>query len=506
MNADDLISLILDDDKIKNNRRFADKLYRDEPIIFPASRLAAKKKTEIPAVIADLKAAAFTSQAVMFSEEKLFVTQGKIAEDYEETEDFPDTPETSEITYNRLDTRQLRAFFAWRTAVRKGSYPPAPLSFVRILASELINLIGVKTPAEAFEKLTALIENCSDEAHGYGGKMLRQLPTDLAVRYKLPPTLLQGFETDALDRAVITLLHCRESSDDELFQAVTELSDHNLLSSRGYKQFPDDYTQAVCAVIRSLSDIKCFTTVKPFSEWLFGYRLSRWYEPFRGAVFFFKDNGENYQYEINEVRWFYCSGRLWQEHSYIGAKNKKLGKILRDIDSILRERLGIKTRLNRSDLKKRYADFVEKALEEHLERKKEAAKPRIEFDLSKLDEIRRTSDITRDKLIVEEKEPKQLTETVSAPEPMPISSPEPAAQSDDPLPLDKAETAFLHELLYGGDFAAAAKSAGLLPSIIADSVNEKLFDMFGDTVIGFDGDTPAVIEDYAEELKGMIPQ
>ena len=38
----------------------------------------------------------------------------------------------------------------------------------------------------------------------------------------------------------------------------------------------------------------------------------------------------------------------------------------------------------------------------------------------------------------------------------------------------------------------------------ADSVNEKLFDIFGDTVIEFSGDDPAVIEDYADELKGMI--
>jgi hypothetical protein len=39
---------------------------------------------------------------------------------------------------------------------------------------------------------------------------------------------------------------------------------------------------------------------------------------------------------------------------------------------------------------------------------------------------------------------------------------------------------------------------------MADSINEKLYDIFADTVIEFDGDIPAVIEDYEEELKGMI--
>ena len=33
---------------------------------------------------------------------------------------------------------------------------------------------------------------------------------------------------------------------------------------------------------------------------------------------------------------------------------------------------------------------------------------------------------------------------------------------------------------------------------------EKLFDRFGDTVIGYDAEKPEVIEDYREELRGMI--
>ena len=45
-----------------------------------------------------------------------------------------------------------------------------------------------------------------------------------------------------------------------------------------------------------------------------------------------------------------------------------------------------------------------------------------------------------------------------------------------------------------------------MPSIIADSINEKLFDIFGDTVIDFLSDDPCVIEDYIEELKKMFPK
>ena len=41
-------------------------------------------------------------------------------------------------------------------------------------------------------------------------------------------------------------------------------------------------------------------------------------------------------------------------------------------------------------------------------------------------------------------------------------------------------------------------------SVAAEEINETLFEDFGDTVIDFDGDTPIIIEDYENELKGMF--
>ena len=52
---------------------------------------------------------------------------------------------------------------------------------------------------------------------------------------------------------------------------------------------------------------------------------------------------------------------------------------------------------------------------------------------------------------------------------------------------------------------SAARKYGSMTSILADSVNEKLFDTFGDTVIDFSSDAPELIDDYTEELKSMFP-
>ena len=43
-----------------------------------------------------------------------------------------------------------------------------------------------------------------------------------------------------------------------------------------------------------------------------------------------------------------------------------------------------------------------------------------------------------------------------------------------------------------------------MPSILADSVNEKMFDLFSDNIIDFSEDIPNIIEDYADDLKEMF--
>ena len=98
-----------------------------------------------------------------------------------------------------------------------------------------------------------------------------------------------------------------------------------------------------------------------------------------------------------------------------------------------------------------------------------------------------------------------MTESEREPEAEAEAPPAPAAQqapSGGESPLNEAERAFLACLLHGGDWKAAGGRT--MPSLLADAINEKLFDLFGDTVLAFDGDTPEPVEDYIEELKGIV--
>ena len=144
------------------------------------------------------------------------------------------------------------------------------------------------------------------------------------------------------------------------------------------------------------------------------------------------------------------------------------------------------------EVSKSAAELIKRELDAMDEEKRVAEAMRIDIDLSKLAGIRAAADVTRDKLIVDE-EP-----DIPAPEPVP--EPETAADS----PLTDSERSFLRALIEGGDWSAAAREAGSMPSLLADSINDKLFDSFADTVIDCSADVPEVIEDYADELKKYV--
>ena len=43
-----------------------------------------------------------------------------------------------------------------------------------------------------------------------------------------------------------------------------------------------------------------------------------------------------------------------------------------------------------------------------------------------------------------------------------------------------------------------------MPSVVADAINEALFDEIGDTVLECDGDELSLTEDYIEEIKELL--
>ena len=71
--------------------------------------------------------------------------------------------------------------------------------------------------------------------------------------------------------------------------------------------------------------------------------------------------------------------------------------------------------------------------------------------------------------------------------------------------LSKDETYFLLALLQKRSWKEYIKDHHLMPSILADGINDKLFDEIGDAVIEFnDNNEPEIVADYYPDLKEMF--
>jgi hypothetical protein len=132
----------------------------------------------------------------------------------------------------------------------------------------------------------------------------------------------------------------------------------------------------------------------------------------------------------------------------------------------------------------------------------EAARPKITLDLSGLDRIRQDAQTTRDSLLTEE----ELAEIRRIEEPAPPVSPVGSVPEEllPGLPLDPLPLQILRILLRGEPVAPLIRENRLMPSILADTINEALFDEIGDTVLLCENDELSLVEDYREELTQLL--
>ena len=488
----DILESVLHDEKLLGSRAFRDKVYTDQPIIKRASQI---KTPETPQKIKDMKALAYTPEAYWKTSAWLFYTQGRFMEDYTDVYEYTADFVRYYPTYRDLETEQLRGYFSWRARLRKGEYPPAPIPFVYIRAYELINGIGSEQPQERIvllKRLTAEYGDLNSEMK----KLLLRWTVDYCVYEQLDPQLVADTPEMLYDDALIKLLNWDESGDDELFAALNYMSGYPFERSRYYIASAERFRAAAVRVFRSVSAFFRDHRKKPLCDKLFGHRTELNCYLFESAVFYDRNTTRTADYSLNAIHSYTCRSGIWRCDRYYGSRTRsaQLGELMKMLDYLMRERDDFRYKLRPAEVSKTAAELIKKELAAMDEEERIAKAMRIEIDLSKIAGIRAAADITRDKLIVDEEAEEHAPEPVTEPETVPTAD----------SPLNGAETAFLRALLTGGDASAAARSAGTMPSLLADSINETLFDVFADTVIDCSADVPEVIEDYADELKNYV--
>lgn len=465
--------------------------YTDEPIL-------PRKKTPEEKLPAPLQAARSLEKgaARMYQNRRsLFLNQAKLLEFYKDDYEGGYISHCYYPTYDLLSNRELRSYFAWRTKVRNGDIQPSCSCFMYLYLYELINGIGTGTPVEGLHKMddfAAAYKEYESSLMNYYANWRKSY----IIYYNLSDSFLGGEEREGEEAHMAVLDSAQEQTDDAIAAAVKQLAPGWLNRSKFYKTHQTDMDRVIVQALRRMHQHYSARSKRTFSEQLFGSRETYPVDLFCHAVFCDPLRHENSRYYITDSHYYECRNGYWTETScFIDShKRRKLENLMKTIDASLRVALNDgKPIKSPSQLK-----WVTKVIEEEVaalletQKQQQAAARRVQIDYSALAQIRREAAITQEKLATEEEMEEKAPPAVQPPPPPPEALP-------GDRPLDKTQYRLMQNLLYGGDTSWVQRE-GKMVSVLLDSINEILYDVFQDAVI----EDQQVVEDYIDELKEMV--
>ena len=482
-------------------------VYRDEPLVRSSDEAPAGK---VPKLIRAMRSLAQVSGSCWQPREEIFLKQARLMERYEDDFVFEGSVTRYYPTYESLTDRELRGYFTWRTQVRRGNMTAAPLTFAMLYAYEILHLIGCEDAADGYGKLMEL---------GFEfGMMEPTLYTYLpawvygyVIYYGLDPEYLADSsyyrEMKIQDEAIAAVLSRGERPVGEVMGGLCALSSYRLERSKFYRTYTADMGAVIMRVVARVAAYYEKHRKRAFSSDYIGDECRRLTRLFPGAVFHARTPEEERVYTVNSIRRYECAGNTWYVLAYERElkQAQRLGALLRLIDYRMRECTGFPSIKPPKKTTKWLAKIVDEEIEAFFAEKKAAEARRVHIDLSQLERIRADAAVTRDRLIVAEEEEENAALLLMQGTGDSVSGTLPSARQEsfssdadetDSL-LDAPELHLLRDLLTGAPLSWV-RAEGHIVSVLVDGINEKLYDDFADAVI--EGDPPAVIEDYREEL------
>lgn len=476
---------------------------------------------------------------------ELFCRQARLAAKFEDSLPFEGFhPYRYLPTYKDLGNRELRGYFTWRASWRRGTAGDAPATYVTILAFELINGVGATPGSEVLVCLRKLEQRCAEQdARGIGPSVtmdLRRWERDYVICMGLDvqQTVTEadrafgaGVETlRAMERAELSsrgLLKDQQAekvpapTDDEVVVAMGNVSTMDISRSPFVRAHRESFAAVAAAVARRMA-VHCNRRRKTgWVDGLVGYRTSWPFTPLAGVPL-------EHGWEGPERTVRVCPGQTvsfrfgrWTERQAYSTteRSRELARLLRAIDRQMRIDWDFGHPLKEQVLPRYLQKMVAEESQAQHEREEEAERRRFKVDLSKLGSIRSAAAVTREALLVDEEregyvpgdaaaEPAAMAPTpepaVAPPAPATVSvsvaAPAPQPAGTD-LGLTAQERALLDALLTHKE---APATAGTSLDMLVDSINEKLFDLVGDTVLEFGGAGPTLVEDYEQDLRGYL--
>ena len=390
--------------------------------------------------------------------------------------------------------------------IRKGDFFPIPTSAAYLYVYELLNGIGATSPEDSLEKRRLFEIGYLDS--GIGDKRMRQnlrrWMMEYAVVHNLPPELSREFADPELlkkDAALTTLQNPKDYSDEEVFKALCCFAGKRQAESpvivkehaKGMHLFSEAWRRAVSGFKKEDKDLFAIC---------FGKRSIRQWYPLSNAVYWQQKRQLDREYMLDENRIYRCRNGLWQVEAYekLNYDREVFYGFLHETDLWLRRYLKTGRYLRAREEDKWAERFVGCVIENDRLAAAKAVKPKITIDLSGLERIREDALTTQNSLLTEE--------DISAAEEVLSSSEEESVMPADSSfqPFNPLHVQLLRAFLRGESGTDILRANHLMPSVVADEINEELFDEFGDSIVVCEKDRITLVEDYKKELTYLLEE
>ena len=509
-----------------------------------AGILTGQKKPAIPERLREMRRLYEYGRENSEARARNFYRQGKFMEDYEDDYPWEEEFVCYFPTYHDMTTYQLRGYFSWRTKVRQGIFTPISASAAYIYIYELLNGIGTTSADDSLQKLREFEAGYLDAGMGDARMRanLRRWMLDLAIVSGLPSETAQLYADPDLMRRDATLAVLRspaEHSDEQVFAALLEWGGKKYGESPVLTKDPERGRRLFCEAWR-IAKANCDENGKDVFTLCFGLPPRRKWTPFSNAVYEGKSRPDVFIYHLNDCRTYRCEKGAWEVSAYekLYFDKERFQGFLHETDLVLRRYLKTGRHLKEKETDKWALPFIRLALKADRLAREEAARPKITLDLGGLDQIRRDALTTQNSLLTEEElgaapMPENGTAAMSqgasgfideTPE-VPLTTvfdsvaasadfvpagpaiPEVSPEGHDAVPglsLDGIHLQILRSLLAGHPVDTLIRDNNLMPTLVADTINEALFEEIGDSVVTCDDDSLSLVEDYIEDLTQIL--
>ncbi len=492
----------------------------------------------------------FFDRRVQRENARLLYKQGIFMQNFEDDYDQRVPYSSYFPNYQSMSYGQLRSYFTWRTAVRKGEIRETSLSYAYLYIYELLNHIGVEDSIEGVEEILSFW----DVYREYDATLDRYVPRwlkDYYIYYDLPGTFHE-FAGDYGLRDYYAEDYFSELSEAERqFDLYCEVSKYHIRDSKFMT--PEKETLVRDSVLAALHAVISVLREHglSFEDMVFcpGGKLKAW-EPFKGALFYDWKNQRDRRVILSPKEIYICKDNhfSFSETPAADVGKRLVGYVMKRTEVVLRRLTGYKQKLSaepdavnaeRLSVLKERGVSLERVIEEAVTAAyREATKTVVRVDALALARIREEALLTQERLTVEEEflprehlTAKPEGDICSGKLQPPCEAP-PVLQTDSDqagymgAAVSEQETAEMIPAIPASPWHALrlaltpvelealtllscgeknlrpfADSHRVMLEVLIDSINEKAFDYIGDSLTD---EAFSIYEDYLEDIRGLL--